>query len=816
MNSEIKLINGSTKGVNSKLTELKETKDEYSLITEILNSNDYEMFIAKNVSVNGNTNIVAQEKFRSLTSDLYFLTGMQSTNKMNLVQMQSEQVEELLTGSSSMCVSAHIDNRMGGFIQINCNPIMQRVRFQKGMYGFNLELTQEGKESIVALDKLTTPNEFASIFKSTNSKYTFTNFGKFISRFAANIFMNEKISFSKILINIMMERYGDFVWEGGFNETYGGGTADFGAEIVGNYFPYSAPAVNPNLNFRACTLGDIVTANNVPSGYQLIPIRTEDIGDRLGTNDWVVAWSEQPFKVKSRPVITETDANNIFRSFSNMTHINGGNSVTGYCFVIVDDDTPAAQTIINIGVNQIISTVTNSPFGAGVNLVVTADNIYNNRTIDGEIAFNRWCRYYYNPMDVKIAIERCAIMGIKFPLMQSSRYAGTANNLETVTSVGLRDADFNLTRTSGWGEVGTERYDLSAWMMDVRDNGNTFIDYQGIRTDRSYVVQYDVPDSVDVSWIAAARHIFNNIGCSSFNEETIFHVWWRGMIMAHKGAWIYDMFRSITHKPLNLEIINPSQCGIVLQDYKNTRTEVSKIINKYMIEICGLSDYHSRAILSSWVLNNGVSALDAFAHPLISNFYCETGGVANMSMFYKGYNWLKTGYQIDEKVFYLQRNSLYGYVTAQLLLDEKKEYSYNSSNNESLTLRNTCLQIANTVSDRINVQDRNSFQIMWPLGVFNYNAEGSYLRLGNNLTLYKIVKHKISMLRTYTQNQLPSWIRILLPFNNFMQIIQGTDGMYIIDTNVANDEYSDLNKNSEYSEQLDVSGFQFVKLEVKK
>lgn len=818
MNSEIKLINGSKKGVNNKLTELKETKDEYSLITEILNSNDYELFIAKNVSVNGATSIIAQEKFRSLTSDLYFLSGMQSTNKMNLYQMQSEQVEELLTGSSSMCISGHIYDKIGlAYAQTLCQPIIQRARIQKGMYGFDIELTQEGKESIVALDKLTTPNEFASIFKSTNSKYTFTNFGKFMSRFAANIFANEKISFSKILINILLERYGDFVWEGGFNETFGGGTADFGAEIVGNYFPTSTNAANPNLNFRACTLGDIVQNSNVPTGYQLIPIRTEDISDRLGNNDWIVHWSEQPFKLKSRTIVTQTEVANIFRSFSNMTHIDGGNVVTGYCFVVVDDDVAGSNLNIQIAQGLNINTVINSPFG-GANLVGTCDNIFNNRTIDGEVAFNRWCRYYYNPMDVKIAIERCAIMGIKFPLIQSSRYCGSSTNTEINSVVGIQDADRALT-TSGWG-LGTDNlYNpiSSSYSIDVTSNGNSFIDYQGIRTDIAYVVQYDIPDSVDVSWIAAARHIFNNIGSASFSEETVFHIWWRTIVMAHKGIWMYDMFRSFTHKPLNIEIMNPLQCGTVLQDYKNTRTEVSQIINKYMEEICGLNDYHSRAILASWILNNGIFPTDIGGLPFILDYFCETGGCANMSMFYKGYNWLKTGYQIDEKILYIQRNSLLGNVTTQLLLDEKKEYSYHSSNNESIGIRNACLQIANNEIDVITVMDRNSHAISWPLGFWNLNTTGNgFWRLGSNLALYRICKHKISLLRTYTQNTLPSWVRMNILFTYFMQVMNGTDGMYIIDQNICGEEYADLNKNSEYSNQLELSGFSFKKPEVKK
>lgn len=818
MNNDLILIKGSDKSVNYNLPKIEKIEDQYKFIFEMLKSIYYESYLDKKTTITSQLWAVAQEKCRKLFADLYMYSGLQCASKSDLLIMSATQVQEIFSSTTMFYYHGLLFNNGGQQVQTAADVPEQWIVNTKGQCGFNPQFNDFTKEIIKTVNDSKSVNEINQLFRSTNSSYVFTNFSKFVTSFSLNVDKTEKCSFSKILINILLYWYGEYSYEGGINTCYGGHTCMYQAEIVGVYFPYTAAQANPNLNFRACTLGDLVNYG-VPGGYEIVPIRTEDCQSAIVNNDWIIAFAEQPFKEFSRGIALDNDVQQIFRSFSNCTRANGGNVDKGFCFVIVDNDIKDDDVNIVIGAATNVNTVVNSPFIGGVDAVATCDDIYFGSSDNGEAVFNRWCKYYYNPIDIEIAVERVAILAHKFPLFQCSRYMGFSNLGDNVKIMGLRDEDRG-SRTMVWGLANEINYtNGNLLILNYIKNAGTFVDYQGVRTCllgiQNCKVSYHVPDATNQMWIAGARHMFSNVGILN-NEKAVcsgFYLFYRSAVFAQKGAWIFDHFRSITHKPLNVEILQPLVIGISHSDYIDMRPECSQTIDYYFNKVIGVDGYTSRCDLSSFRTYNVMDLVDVNLNNFLSNPYFETGGIVNFAIFYKGMDWLQKGYKLNEKLLYTYRDINLGELKSEFKVDEKFEYVYQTNEiNENIDVRNTVNQLFNGNTDTVTVTDQFGNQNILPGMVFgfNLNNQGFFRNASNMNIMFSVSKMKITMFRCISVknfNFYISWARVQVGFQGYMAKVNGTNSLYVLDTNIGGKNFETINEGYNNKKTFNLEGF---------
>lgn len=809
MNSKLKSFDSSKFSILSEFKEVTKLEEFSNHVEQMLLKYDYEDFLPKNF------NIQSVNSFINAMGTLGYFSGLQTSAKTNINFLGTNGTELILTNTPMFVTSSNVwDQNTEEYTPMFVEETKQIVQPRMNEYGWKCELTDEIISANKTVEEVKNPTEISSIFKSTNGNYMFTWFNKFCAAFSVGTFKNETVSFSKILLNILMRYYGFYAYGGGYNETYGGNTLNYDSVIQnGTFFRYSLNANNPTILFYACTMGDLMVQGK-PADVTLIPIRSEDISSRIENNDWISVNVEQPFiyyNTLFRRTVGGTNTND-HQTFSDITYVPG--PVTAICFVIVDQDNPDNDDDILIGANGVVNTSTNNPWD-GVNVGVTCNDILNNSNILGDQVYTRWCRYFYNPMDVEIAMDVMSRVGFKFPLMKRSGYVYDGTSSQSMDT-GFELLDIDSGAMSGWSHITDYNVLNSTISLDFSRSSRCFSDSLGTRVGGvADAVIYNIPDCSEMMYLAGARHILKDVGCGKYLSETISHIYYRSLIWSLKTAFIFDFYRSLTHKPLNSEIIQPLSSGITLQDYKTIGFETAKIIDNAIMTKCNTKNYVSKGNLAN--LASGLTYNDTFMAGQINRNLMETGSFTNYSMYYKLWNWIVTTFKIENVIIKgkpminMSRRPNTNVITMKMIVDETNNAIYQDNDeNENFELMNGIQQMMLDTQDRIRHTDNN--------GNLQHHAtglSGIYLFATPDGQQYRLWRHKQSFHRTTNNTGEVVWSRLEFNYTYFNNICNGVDCLYVIDINNNGKAYENINMNSEKKDKDSKLGFGKKPLDVK-
>lgn len=626
---ETKLINENNKNsINQIIKEAPKTEKELSNYRlQILNDTSlYGHFLQKTFEYN--TLNQANNNFSSFIGSMSQTLGIGFSPKNSMINGLVSTQSSMLTTTNRQIVSAHLWTG-AGYVQ---TPVLTRNQTidVTHLQGMKIIVGSQLQELATKLDEKTELTTQGSVQRINNESLIFTQANKFATSFAGGVL--ETGSFAYELLSIVLKEDNFMTYPGGINLIHGSETNTTvpGAYVYGNYFPNStnaAPGLNGcPMNVTACTLGMYVqNYNSLPSNYVGIPIRREDCSNNKVNNAWFLTYCEHPIQEQTQPITLSTDVNNIYRTFSNTTIMEGINGGKTACFIVVDSDSLVENISIKIGNNVVVSTTVNSPFlNPVVPVVIQAmDDITGITqgvpTLMSD-AFQRWKKYFYNMTDLKIVLHVAACVLHKVPLLQAHT---TSNGIQisAIHSLGLGDADRAL-RVDSWNVNGLQVF-ANPMVLDIANITDCFIDPLLFKNNGN--IHYTISTTSLRVRIAAARHWLNNFGMEVINSESLSCFYYRILITANKLITISDITRMISGKPCNIELLNPLLCGCTNQTIQLWFRLFGPILNKIIEKDIGfypkIQPYdNSMTVVNS--LAGYVSLMDC-------------GGLANLALFPK-------------------------------------------------------------------------------------------------------------------------------------------------------------------------------------
>lgn len=752
----INLQNYSLNGLSKNISKLMNNEDLGKHLKEVITNSIFNDFTINKTRTTPNINFSNLEKFGGLYSGYIQQEGSIYKNSNNaplLWNYSSDRYpisSDLWDGASYTTTTA-----------FRCK---QRISCRND-YGYKIEWNDEMKESIIALEKEVAPNSFSNIFKTNDSDYVYSTFNKFVGILDGNSLDLRHVSFVKFLLKILLFQGAPNFASGGLNLVVGGSTVVTGAITTETYLPRSQDALGASFDCYACTLGELVN-NGYPEGMTLIPIRKNSAYNKGRNNTCVIMHAQAPFWVHTWNSITSTVNTNVYTEWSDSTDMDGE---TGYfCFVIVDSDKVNSNMDVIAGNTSTINTATNNPWtGAAVN-VTCANIVIGAESYDEMI--NTWFDYYGNERDLKFGMFISALTMVKFPLMKTQKYQ---YNSTTVTrNLALQDADRATTGDTFWGITENDVFNgvmpfeyINEWWSDALGNK---VSTSGVKTNKGTPVSvYDIGDVNEQMELLCVRGMIKGIGGRKKEIPTRLKIDNSTYMLANVLAISFDTYRSITSKPLNVEIANPYDCGIPQEWIESIMPKFFDGIQKIVQELTGYDSH---------IMMRHEFGTYATANVKVKEFYNCTG-LTGLLWDLKGHSYIQENVSKTLSISDLDNQyTLTGVLTSSMFRSVKGKYVYHfNGENESVKYRNDFELVANKLSGTFNpVNGETGANAYLPIsGTFGTKISHTLIN--------------ITPRRYYTSGDIPYWIRLNLlnsldytSVNSFI-IIDKNDGDFKIE-----------------------------------
>lgn len=653
-------MNTKTEEINKSSNYPKNKKDLSNYRIKILEDKSFEKFINKG------SYYLAPNQMNNIISGIGKTNGLSTTVRSAYVNGSGSLSTGSLTTSNRQIVSAHLHDIVANAYIQTAVPQVKQVITEDFLRGKSANVTSDLNNTVNTLNTTQEISMYNNMFKVTNNNYVYTQDNAFFAGFGKEVKNLETVSFAYELLKIMAIRDQTIEYAGGLNLVYSGNTKTVTRTALneGNYFPESVNAVNPNIDFYACTLAQL-NEYHPPNDITLIPILKSDIYQRAANNSWAMVYMETPFKDFNEAITLNTDVANLFKTFSNSTIIPGG--TVSFCFVIVDDG-QNDNVDVKIGQAVDINTQVNNPW-TGVAQVVTMNDVTGVGGVvqyDTLLMYERWCNYFYNEEDIEQVIRIMSLAFHKVPLLQSAFFSITGVAVNGV--LGLRDADRGnrtlLLSTNG------DLLNNATYRVSITDN-KIWVDslYQKMTLD-PLQMEYLVESTSFRMRVAAVRHMLTGYG-TTLNVKTMDFIWYQGCILANKIGVCSDISRMISSKPANIEIINPVACNITNQIMKTYGFPFKTILDKYFTMTFGRNTKNTGKWNVITMANSIQFTLQKF----------DVGGLYNMNLFPYA---IENHFNLNQKIinnFKLVRDQTAGtigyaktYSIENVLLEQRNDY----------------------------------------------------------------------------------------------------------------------------------------------